>query len=408
VTILGKGLATTLAASTMLLGLAACGSSDTTSGGGGSSSSGAAASCDSPGVSASSITIGDLLPLSGAGVTQRAGWDDGVKARLGLQNDGGGVNKRTLNLVTDDDKSTASGSLDAAKDLVENKGVFSILESPLQDGALDYLQSQGVPDVGWSTTDVGAKHSNFYSISGAVIPGQGTTAIAQFIKDQGASHVAELTVADPQATTAGQIFIKAAKQVGINVDYTRFNIPFVPGDFTADAQTMKSKGIDSASLAITNNVAIALFKAAKQAGVNFKAYVFPNFYDPAAIKQVGGDVAGTFTALNAAPFELKLPESVKFQNAMQKYAPNGKVNLLAFTGWLAADFTIEVLQKLGDCPKRDAFISAMQSKEYDGHGTIGTTIKYHQPSVCSWFAKLTANGYEPVGDKATCGEVVKG
>jgi ABC-type branched-subunit amino acid transport system substrate-binding protein len=403
---LTSGLAVAVGGSSLLLTLAACGSSSNSTPASSDTASGAAVTCNSPGVTASSITIGDLLPLSGAGVTQRAGWDDGAKARFLAQNDAGGVNKRTITLVTDDDKSTASGSLDSGKDLVENKGVFSILEAPLQDGALDYLQAQGVPDVGWSTADVGAKHANFYSITGAVIPGVSSTSIAQFIKDQGASHVADFTVADPQATTAGQTFIKAAQQVGISVDYTRFNVPFVPGDFTADAQAMLSKNIDSATLAITNNVGIALYKSAKQAGVNFKAFVFPNFYDPVAIQQVGADVAGTFTGLNAAPFELKLPETVKFQAAMQKYVPSGKVNLLAMSGWLAADFTVEVLQKLGGCPTRDAFLSTMKTKTYDGHGTIGATIKYHEPNLCTWFAKLTATGYQPAGTKAVCGQKV--
>ena len=402
------GVAAAMLGSSLLVTIAACGSD---SGSGSSPAPGnataAAANCGStPGVTASTITIGDLLPLSGAGVTQRQGWDDGAKARFGLLNDQGGVNHRTITLVTDDDKSTASGSLDSGKDLVENKGVFSILEAPLQDGALDYLKAQGVPDVGWSTADVGAKHDNFFSITGAVIPGVGTTSIAQFIKDQGGKHVADFTVADPQATLSGQLFLKAAQQVGLSVDYTRFNVPFVPGDFTADAQAMVSKNIDSATLAITNNVGIALYKAAKQAGANLKAFVFPNFYDPKAILQVGADVAGTFTGLNAAPFELKLPETLKFQSAMQKYVPSGNVNLLAISGWLAADFTIEVLQKLGDCPTRDAFLTTMRTMAYDGHGVIGSTIKFQQLNTCTWFAKLTATGYEPVGTKAVCGQRV--
>jgi branched-chain amino acid transport system substrate-binding protein len=407
---LGKGWVTALAGSTLLLSLAACGSSNNSSSGASSTGSNAAASCDSPGVTKDNITLGILMPVTGAGVTQRAGWDDGVKARLALQNDSGGVNNRKLTSVTGDDKSTAAGSLDAGKDLVENKAAFSILEAPLQDGALDYLQAQGVPDVGWSTADVGAKHSNFFSITGAVLPGTGTTSLAEFIKSQGGQHVANFTVADPQATLAGQLFVKAAQMVGgISIDYSRFNVPFVPGDFTGDAQQMKAKGIDSATLAITNNVGIALYKAAKQAGVDFKAFVFPNFYDPAAVKQVGSDIAGTFTGLNAAPFELKLPESVKFENAMQKYEPNGKANLLAFTGWMAADFTIEILQKLGGCPTRDAFISAMQSKTYDAHGALGFTVKYHQPALCTWFAKINADGtYSPVGNKPVCGQLVQG
>jgi branched-chain amino acid transport system substrate-binding protein len=397
------------AGSTLALALAACGSSNNSSSSGSSTGSNAAASCDSPGVTADSITAGILMPLTGSGVTQRAGWNDGINARFALQNDSGGVNKRKLNAVAGDDKSTAAGSLDAGKDLVENKNAFMILEAPLQDGALDYLQAQGVPDVGWGTADVNAKHSNFFSIIGASIAGQGSTAQAQFIKDQGATHVAVFTVADPQATLGGQLFQKAAATVGLSVDYTRFNVPFVPGDFTADAQQMKSKNIDGAYLAITNNVGIALYKSAKQAGDTFKAFVFPNFYDPVAAKQAGADVAGAFTALNAAPFELKMPESVKFQNAMTKYEPNGKLNIFSFSGWLAADYSIELLQKLGSCPERDKFISLMQTTGYDGHGTIGSTIKYHQPNLCSWYAKINADGtYSPVGSKATCGQVVSG
>ncbi|HZS16231.1 MAG TPA: ABC transporter substrate-binding protein, partial [Candidatus Dormibacteraeota bacterium] len=306
----------------------------------------------------------------------------------------------------DDDKSTASGSLDSGKDLVENKSAFSVIEAPLEDGALDYFQAQGVPDVGWSTADVGAKHSNFFSITGASLPGTGNSAQAQFMKDQGATNAAALAVADPQAILGGHLFEAAASQVGLKVGYTRFNIPFVPGDFTADAQAMLSAHVDAASLSITNNVAIALYKAAKQAGVDFKAYVFPTFYDPAAEAQVANDVAGTFTALNAAPFELKQSESVKFQNAIQKYVPSGKANLIAFDGWLSADFTAEILQSLGGCPTRSAFIDAMQKKSYDGHGALGYSVQYHQPVLCSWFAKLTTSGYQPVGSKPVCGQKV--
>ena len=401
-----RGMRVALAGSTLALSLAACGSSDNNTSS--STSAGSAVSCDTPGITATSITIGVLMPLSGSGVTQRAGWNDGVNAYFDMLNASGGINKRTVNVVVDDDKSTAAGSLDAGKDLVENKNAFSILEAPLQDGALDYLQAQGVPDIGHLTADVGAKHSNFFGINGATIPGTGSTAQAQFMKNQGATSAANFTVSDPQATAGGQLFSKAAQVVGLNVGYSRFNVPFVPGDFTADAQAMKAKNIDAASLSITNNVAIALYKAAAQAGVVFKAFVFPNFYDPVGVKQVGADVAGTFTALSAAPFELNLPESVKFQSAVAKYVPSGKTNLTALTGWQAADLTTEILQKLGACPTRSAFLTAMQSATYDGHGTLGYTVKYHQPVLCSWYAKITANGYVPVGNKPVCGTSVSG
>ncbi|HZS14456.1 MAG TPA: ABC transporter substrate-binding protein, partial [Candidatus Dormibacteraeota bacterium] len=96
-----------MAGSSLALTLAACGSSDNSTSGNSSSSTASAASCDSAGVTASAITVGVLMPLSGAGVTQRAGWNDGVNAYFDQLNAAGGINHRTVNVVVDDDKSTA-------------------------------------------------------------------------------------------------------------------------------------------------------------------------------------------------------------------------------------------------------------------------------------------------------------
>jgi branched-chain amino acid transport system substrate-binding protein len=386
--------------------LAGCGSSNTSSSG---SSTAAGASCDSPGISASTITLGDLYPLSGSTVSQRNGWGQGVAARFDMLNDGGGVNGRQVKLIDEDDQGTATADLDRAKDLVENKNVFGILQAPVINGAGDYLHAQNVPVIGHpSTPPYDGSMQNFIGIWGIAASTAGTSAPADFIKAKGGQVIAVLAHNNTSSLPAAQIFKAAATKLNLSIGYTRLDVPFVPGDFTADAQQMKSNKVDSVYLPLANAVDIALYKAAVQAGVQWKAFIFPNFYDPAGLAQVASTFAagGAYTISPTAPFELKLPETAKFQAAMKKYQSSAPVNVFAMEGWDAAELWIEGLQKAGSCPTRQGLIDAVRGmKNWNGNGTL-PPVDFGKAELCEWFVPITENGYG-AGDKApTCGKVV--
>src|SRR5688572_22898354 len=84
---------------------------------------------DSSQSTAPDIKLGLLYSVGGPTSAQFAPILQGVKARIGLENDNGGVNGSKLVLVEGDDQSNPAQNLAAARDLVENKGVFGIIEA---------------------------------------------------------------------------------------------------------------------------------------------------------------------------------------------------------------------------------------------------------------------------------------
>ena len=72
-----------------------------------------------------------------------------MEARFKAINAAGGIDGRKITWVVDDTTSTPAGAETAAKDLVENKGVFAIAElSSAFYGAAPYLAQAGIPVTG--------------------------------------------------------------------------------------------------------------------------------------------------------------------------------------------------------------------------------------------------------------------
>ena len=398
------------AAATMMFGLvaSACGSSDnSTSGGSGTSST--AATCVSPGVTASEIDLGDLYAQSGPSAPSRVGWGDGIDAFVAMTNDAGGVNKRKIVVTHEDDQGTAQAQLDRTRDLVENKGVFALWMDPVGIGNNDYLSTAGIPGVALGQQDPTAQYNNlFMPIGWSALPGQGSSALADFLKGLGVTTVAVFTHNLASSIASGEVFAKASLADGLKVPYKRENVPTVPGDFTADVDQLKSNHVDGGYVGMVVPVEVALYKAAVQGGVNYKGFVFANLYDPNVVKQVGSVLDGAYTQLSHAPFESNLPEIQKFQAAMKKYAPNAVQGTNAFQGWLSAEFMVEQLKKLGACPTRSALINDFHTaKDWDGHGALAQKVQYKVPFLCIFFAKITGGSFQPANNaKPVCGHQV--
>ncbi|HZS14454.1 MAG TPA: ABC transporter substrate-binding protein [Candidatus Dormibacteraeota bacterium] len=385
----------------------ACGSSGSSSSSSSSSGNGAA-QCVAQGVTPTSISIGDLYAESGPSAPTRAGWGDGVDARFDLQNAGGGVANRQIQVTHEDDQGTATANLDRTRDLVENKQVFMITNDAVAVGNADYLQNAGIPSVGLPQEDPTGTYQNFYATTGqSALPGHGSSAQADFLKSLGVTTVAVFTHNIASSIASGEVFAKASEADGLKVAYKRENVPVVPGDFTADVAQLKANGVDGGYVGMVVPVEVALYKAAVEAGVNYKGFIFANLYDPNVVKQVGSVVEGAYSQVSHAPFEENLPETQKFEAAMKKYAPNASIGTNAFQGWLTADFVIQVLQKLGACPTRSAFISTMKTMTWDGNGTLPQKIVYHQPPLCYYVVKITGGAFQPANNgKPICGHAV--
>jgi ABC-type branched-subunit amino acid transport system substrate-binding protein len=131
----------------LALGLAACGGS---SSGGKSSSSSSSSSSSTPGVTATSITIGSTQPLTGIAAPGYSEIAPAANAMFQYINHQGGINGRTINYKYLDDAYNPTETVTKTRQLVLNDKVFAIfngLGTPTHEQVVGYLNSNKIPDL---------------------------------------------------------------------------------------------------------------------------------------------------------------------------------------------------------------------------------------------------------------------
>lgn len=161
-------LLATLTVAVVLLG-AACGDSGKKKEAKGTVSS----ECKAPGVSFTGVNVGVLSSQSGAeSGDQFRPFHLGVVARFAAENAGSsGIDGRGLSAEIADDGGTAALNRTLAKELIEAKQVYGIIEaSPSASGSAKYLHDKGVPVTGVAITPEWGKYDNMFGYGGSADP----------------------------------------------------------------------------------------------------------------------------------------------------------------------------------------------------------------------------------------------
>jgi branched-chain amino acid transport system substrate-binding protein len=359
---------------------------------------------DVPGVSDTEIKVGTLLPTSGASAQSFASGLDGLNARIEKANADGELGKRKIVLANADDAGDAARNLTAAQDLVEQQGVFGIIEnSPFGFSSAKYLNEQKVPVVGWH---LGLKefgtYPNMFGWRNSTTPDPENvyvTRTADVLKKLGASKVALVsTNVANSATFIDQIdnVIKKTKN-GVKVVYKTTDVPQTQKDFTAEAQKIKDSGADAVYTGMDTLQNTGLSAALTQAGVTPKVTIFPGGYDTRVLGLPG--IEGATFGIEFKPFETNPPAFAVYKAAMDK---DGKfaTGQIPYIGWLAADAFIEGIKAAGvSCPTREAFINNLRlEKNYDANGAF-TPVDfrkiYGRPFYCTFYVKVENKAFVP-------------
>jgi ABC-type branched-subunit amino acid transport system substrate-binding protein len=139
---------TVLAAATVASTLAACGGGDDSDGGGGNA--GGANEASDIGITENSIKLGAHFPLTGVAAPGYSEIPTGAQAYYDYVNDAGGVNGRQIEYIYRDDAYNPTNTSQVVNQLVLEDEVFAIvggLGTPTHSAVLDFLNSEGVPDL---------------------------------------------------------------------------------------------------------------------------------------------------------------------------------------------------------------------------------------------------------------------
>ena len=120
--------------------------------------------CKAPGVTPTGVEVAVVSSQSGAEPAgQFRPFHLGVLARFALENAGSGIDGRGLSAEVADDGNTAERNLKLAKDLVESKRLYGLIEaSPSASASAKYLHDKGVPVVGLPITPEWDQYDNMF------------------------------------------------------------------------------------------------------------------------------------------------------------------------------------------------------------------------------------------------------
>ncbi|MBO0728731.1 MAG: ABC transporter substrate-binding protein [Acidimicrobiaceae bacterium] len=400
--------------------VAACSSSNkgaAPSGGGSGGHATSSPSCSSPGFSANSIKVGVIQQTTGnpVVVADFKNVEAAVKARFGVVNASGGINGRKLVTTAADDAGDAAQDLNASRQLVEQDGVFGIVQVSIEPGGGGaYLKAKGVPVTGWATaSDPYATDNNFFGYNGSIPSNpvkQPSSTLEGFIKSKGITTMAYIGGTDPGSVAVTDGEAEAGRKVGLKVGYVDTNLQFGQKTFTGEIQRMKSAGVNGVLPEADPQTNLALIAAAKQAGLN-ATWFLTTGYDARLLAAASSLVQGDYFATQFAPYELNKPATVAMKDAFAKYAPGTPVNEATTIGYLSADLFVKGLEVSPKCPSRAAYIKALRGvHNYDAGGMIppvneSTILGKGNP--CFYWVKVVGKQFVPDSPNPYCGKDLK-
>ena len=370
-------------------GLASCSSKSsstpTSSGNSGaapttSASSGAGGTGSSPGVTANSITVGQVDDLSSPIPGLFKGAEEGTQAYFAYINSKGGVDGRKIHLDAQD--STFQGGQVATATAAQIKSDFVLVGgfSLLDEAEQPLIDLAHMPDVGLSLSPGFATDPNLYS----PIPNAINYYPLNFFKyfaskyPQAVKKVGIIWENATASTTANEDAVeRGMKAAGWKIVYDHGVGPF-DTDFLPDIISMKSKGVKLFfSTELPDNYAATLAKQFQQQ--NFKAInIEAAAYSAQLLKLAGSSANNMYIeqgeALYLGQDANTVPAVALFDKWMNKVSSAPNFEIESVFGWSAAELFVQALAQAGNPPTRAGLVRALNKVTFfDAGGMIPPT-----------------------------------
>ena len=219
------------------------------------------------GVTATTIKIGYLLPLTGAAPVP-SNFDKGANVYWNYVNEKGGINGRKVQVVIKDTRSSAQVGKDQAKALIETDKVFAVvvldrLEN--QQAIGEYLDSRKVPNI-QIQTPANLKADQTWTFGVTIDHAVQGRLIAQyFVKVLKATKVAVVAENTPALSPGVQAFTGEVSKLGGQVTYNE-RIDGQENDFSQQALGLSRSGATATWLYMAPTPAAKLVNQADAAG----------------------------------------------------------------------------------------------------------------------------------------------
>ncbi|UDY22246.1 ABC transporter substrate-binding protein [Nocardioides sp. Kera G14] len=336
----------------------------------GGAAAGAVGSCagfaNGPGITSSTITLGNASDISGPVPGLFTAAQQAVKAYIAYFNSTSSICGRKLALEAQDTRTDGGGDQQAYQTLCSKSFAAIGSMSAFDSGGAATAQSCGLPDLrAGSTTNERAACTTCYASMGSNAAYFENAPMTHFIKtNKAATQAAAMVYLDAGgAAQNAQTVVKVGTKLGMKWVYnagigvTEFNYgPYV--------QAMKSKGVKYVWFFGAYQNTVRLQQAMQQA--DFKPEIFiqdPTIYDPSYVSQAGAAGEGTYVYMNFVPFSQASsnPEMSTYLKWLQQVAPGANPTFYGVMAWSAAALFVKQAQALGGKLTRASFLNSLKS-----------------------------------------------
>ena len=321
------------------------------------------------GVTADSITIGNVSDLTGPQPGLFQPTVDGTNAYLAYVNSQGGLFGRKLKIAVADSQTSCAGDQSGHQQLVDKvfafAGSFSLFDSC---GASVLQQHPDIPDAHLAVTQEANDLVNNFSVNPVgkkVNNGSYAWAAKKFGADA-VQHAALMYVNLPAVTNTAGLLRKAAESVGWKFDYERA-VGATETDFTADIVQMRQKGV-KVFLTLFNSDEMANFKPAADQQNFTPFYLAQLMYDQTFFKKLGGSAAaeGMYGnhayALFFSPEDAAaIPAVALFQKWYAQASGGAGADAFAASGWAETHLLVEAMRRAGPHLTRKAVLEQLHA-----------------------------------------------
>ena len=307
------------------------------------------------GITADTITLGNVSDLTGPqpGLFQPA--VDGTNAYLAYVNSQGGLFGRKLKIAVADSQTSCAGDQSGHQQLVDKAfaftGSFSLFDSC---GAAVLKQHPDIPDAHLAVTQEANAIPNNFSINpvGTTLNNGGYTWAKQKFGPDVIQHAAFLYANLPAITNTAALMKKAAESTGWKFDYERAVGP-TETDFTADVVQMRQKGIKM-FLTLFNSDEMANFKSQADQQ-NFAPVIMGQLmYDQSFFKKLGGSAAAegiygnhVYSLFFSPEDAAAIPSVALFQKWYAQVSGGAPADSFAASSWAETNLLVTAMRRAG-------------------------------------------------------------
>jgi branched-chain amino acid transport system substrate-binding protein len=383
-----------------------------------------AAGGTAPGVTTSTIKIGIMSDLTGIAASTFDDTPQAMEARFKQINAEGGIEGRQITWVVDDTTSSPAGALTAAKDLVENKGVFAIAElSGFFSAAAPFLNQAGIPVTGSSLDGpewFEQPNTNLFSFTGNGTAKGAAYSDGGFWKAIGATKISYVEANAPSAISEGNSVYDSILADGLQ-PCDKTVVPIGGVNFTAFALSFKKEGCDTAESANVLSSSLAMATVLKQADVPNLKIVFAAGPSESILTNPQEEMAAEgayFSGVGSSPtYDNAAGQAFLANLRLYDTAYKGGVpDLAEGDGWPVADLMVKGLQVAGSDPTRQSFITNLRNvTDWTDSGLAAAPINFvhfgqNPPEQCFTYVQLVNGKYVafPSDGKPFCGTIMPG